>query len=239
MSEYMPHFAPVVALLFLGTVLLVGTSVMVLFYGAVRPSAFFRKLGAGAAFTIGAGYVLLLTGVSLASNEENLPAGGWKYFCEIDCHLAYSLIAAETLTAIGPELQHGPARGEFVIVRVKTWFDERTISAHRGNGPLTPNARKVVLVDDAGRSFTPSAAAQPVLARFPGTSTPLTQPLRPGESYLTDFAFDVPEKARRWRLLITDDAPETRLVIGHENSLMHKKIYWDLDSAPSLTPTAQ
>jgi hypothetical protein len=78
-----------------------------------------------------------------------------------------------------------------------------------------------------------------VLARFPGTSTPLTQPLRPGESYLTDFAFDVPEKARRWRLLITDDAPETRLVIGHENSLMHKKIYWDLDSAPSLTPTAQ
>ena len=122
---------------------------------------------------------------------------------------------------------------------MKTWFDERTISAHRGNGPLTPNARKVVLVDDTERSFAPSAESQAVLARLGNSSTPITEPLRPGESYTTDFVFDVPKDARGLRLLITEDDPETRLVIGHENSLLHKKIYFSVDSAPSLTKPAQ
>jgi hypothetical protein len=71
--------------------------------------------------------------------------------------------------------------------------------------------------------------------RLHGTSTPLTEPLRPGESYTTDFIFDVPKDARGLRLLITEDDPETRLVIGHENSLLHKKIYFDVDSALLLT----
>jgi len=39
--------------------------------------------------------------------------------------------------------------------------------------------------------------------------------------------------------LITEDGSETRLVIGHENSLLHKEIYWGVDSAPSLTKNVQ
>jgi hypothetical protein len=232
MSTFMPHFAPIVVLLFLGTLLLVGISFLVLFYGAARRSAFFAKLGAGAAITIAAGYLLLLCGVSLASNDKILAPGGWKYFCEIDCHLAYSLEGAETVAALGPELQQVSAHGKFVIVRVKTWFDERTISVHRGNGPLTPNRRQVILVDDTGRNFAPSPEGEAAFSRVGGNSTPLTQPLRPGESYRTDFAFDVPKDARGLRLLITEDDPETRLVIGHENSLLHKKIYFGIDAAP-------
>jgi hypothetical protein len=130
------------------------------------------------------------------------------------------------------------AHGEFVIVRVKTWFDERTISAHRGNGPLTPNGRKVILVDDAGRSFAPSPEGQKAFA-LTANSTPLTQALRPGESYKTDFVFDVPRDARGLRLLITEDDPETRLVIGHENSLLHKKIYFAVEGAPPLVQIAR
>ena len=232
MSEFMPHFAPVVVLLFLGTVLLLGASIVVLFYGTVRRSAFFTRLGLGTAVTIAAGYFILLTGVSFASSEVVLPRGGWKYFCEIDCHLAYSLVSAQTTAALGPEMQQVFAHGEFVVARVKTWFDERTISARRGNGPLTPNVRKVILVDDRGRSFGPSPEGQAALERLTSQSTPLTRPLRPGESYITDFAFDVPKDARGVRLLITEDDPETRLVIGHENSLMHKKIYFGVDPAP-------
>jgi hypothetical protein len=234
MSAFMPHFAPIVVLFFLGSLLLIALSFVVLFYGAVRRSAFFTKLGAGAAFTIAAGYLLLLTGVSFASSEEVLPSGGWKYFCEIDCHLAYSVVGAQTAAALGPEMQQASAQGKFVMVRLKTWFDERTISAHRGNGPLTPNARKVLLVDDQGRSLAPSREGQTAFARIGGASTPLTQPLRPGESYTTDFVFDVPKDARGLRLLITEDDPETRFVIGHENSLLHKKIYLGIDSAPPL-----
>ncbi len=239
MPEFMPHFAPVVVLLFLGTDFLIGASLLVLFYGAVRRSSFFAKLGAGAALTIAAGYFILLSGVSFASSEAVLAAGGWKYFCEIDCHIAYSLIGAQTIAALGPEMQQVSARGEFVVVRVKTWFDERTISGHRGNGPLTPNQRKVILVDDMGRSFAPSPEGQTAFARLGNASTPLTQPLRPGESYTTDFVFDVPKEARGLRLLITEDDPETRLVIGHENSFLHKKIYFGVDSALPLTQTAR
>lgn len=235
MSEFMPHFAPVVVLLFLGTILLMGISFLVLFYGAARHSAFFAKLGAGSAIAIAAGYLLLLCGVSFASSDKILPPGGWKYFCEIDCHLAYSLEGAETAAALGPELQQISARGKFVIVRIKTWFDEHTISAHRGNGPLTPNRRKVVLVDDTGRSFAPSPEGEIALSRVSSGSTPLTQPLRPGESYTTDCVFDVPKDSRGLRLLITEDDPETRLVIGHENSLLHKKIYFGIDAAPPLS----
>jgi hypothetical protein len=234
MSEFMPHFAPIVVLMFIGTIFSIGLSFLVLFYGAVRRSSFFAKLGAGAALTVAVGYLILLGGVSFASSEEVLPPGGWKYFCEIDCHIAYALIGAQTTAALGPETQQISAHGKFVIIRVHTWFDEHTISAHRGNGPLMPNRRKVVLVDDSGRSFEPSAEGQAALARLGGMSTPLTQPLRPGESYLTDFVFDVPEDARGLRLLITENDPETRLVIGHENSLMHKKIYFGIDGAAPL-----
>ena len=230
MSAFMPHFAPIVVLLFLGTVFVLGISLLVLFYGAVRRSAFFAKLGAGAAITIAAGYFLLLSGVSLASSEQTLPPDGWKYFCEIDCHLAYSVVSAQTAAALGPELQQTSARGKFVTLRVKTWFDERTISAHRGNGPLTPNRRKALLVDDTGRSYEPSPEGQFALSRGGSRSVAMAQPLRPGESYTTDLVFDVPKNARGLRLLLIEDDPETRFVIGHENSLMHKKVYFDVEA---------
>jgi hypothetical protein len=239
MSEFVPHFAPVVVLLFLGTILLLWVSVLALFYGAVHRSSFFTRVGGGATLIIAAGYFVLLGGVSFASSEKVLPPGGWKYLCEIDCHLAYSVSGVEKMAELGPEMQQVSAHGEFIVVQVKTWFDERTISAHRGDGPLTPNSRKVMLVDDTGRTFTTSQEGQAAFDRFIETSTPLTRPLRPGESYTTDLVFDVPKNAHGVRLLITEDDPETRLVIGHENSLLHKKIYFAVDSAPSLTRTTR
>ena len=113
MSEFTPHFAPLVVLLFLGTALITGASFLVLFYGAVRRSSFFLKLGAGAVFTIVIGYLLLLVGVSFASTAKVLPAGGWKYFCEIDCHIAYSVIGVRATEALGPEMDQLAARGKF------------------------------------------------------------------------------------------------------------------------------
>jgi len=145
----------------------------------------------------------------------------------------------QTAAALGPEMQQVSAHGEFVVARVRTWFDERTISAHRGNGPLTPNGRKLVLVDGDGRSFGPSPEGQAAIARFIGFSTPLTTPLRPGESYTTDFVFECPQGCSRAPALNHRDDPETRLVIGHENSLFHKKIYFGVDSAASLTKSAR
>jgi len=234
MAEFVPQFAPIMVLLFLCSALLLGISFVVLFYGAVRRSPFFAKLGGGAFLMVTSGYFLLLGGVSFASSEKVLPPGSWKYFCEIDCHLAYSVVGVQSTADLGPEMKQLAAHGKFEIVRVKTWFDERTISAHRGNGPLTPNHRKVLLVDDTGRNFPLSPEGQSMLARLGNNSIPMTQALRPGDSYTTDFVFEVPSDARGLRLLITEDDPETRLVIGHENSLLHKKIFLDIEAAPSL-----
>lgn len=231
MSEFIPHFAPVAVLLFLGSIFLIGISFLVLFYGAARRSPFFAKLGAGAVLIVAVGYLLLLSGVSFASSEEVLPAGGWKVFCEIDCHIWYSVARVNVATALGPGMQQTSAKGQFVIVRLKTWFNENTISPHRGNRPLVPDPRRVVLVDDSGRSFGVSSEGQAALPALGGSSTPLDQALRPGDSFTTDLVFDVPKGARGLRLLITDDDPATHLVIGHENSLLHKKIYFGLEGA--------
>jgi hypothetical protein len=238
MSEFTAHFVPIVALLFFGSIFVIGISFLVLFYGAVRRSSFFAKLGAGAVLIVAVGYLLLLSGVSFASSEKVLPVGGWKVFCDLDCHIWYSVAGMEVAASLGPEMQQISANGQFVIVRLKTWFNENTISPHRGNRPLVPGPRRVILVDDSGRSFGVSSEGQTALAALGGSSTPLDQALRPGESYTTDFVFDVPKSARGLRLLITDGDSATRLVIGHENSLLHKKIYLGLDGAAPLTKAA-
>lgn len=234
MPEFMPHFAPIVALMFFGSIFAIGIGFLILFYGAVRRSLFVAKLGAGAVLTVAAGYVILLGGASFASSEKVLPAGKWKVFCEIDCHIWYSVAGMQVAASLGPEMQQNAANGQFVIVRLKTWFNENTISPHRGNRPLVPGPRRVVLVDDSGQSFGISSRGQAALAALGGSSTPLDQALRPGESYTTDLVFDVPKATRGLRLFIADDDPATHLVIGHENSFLHKKIYLALDSVRAV-----
>jgi len=45
----------------------------------------------------------------------------------------------------------------------------------------------------------------------------------PGESYVTRLVFDLPEKTREPKLLITESDWITRALIGHENSPLHRK----------------
>jgi len=202
-------------LLFLGTVLLIGASFLVLFYGAVRRSSFFARLGAGAALTIAAGYFILLSGVSFASSEEVLrPA--LEIFCEIDCHLAYSLIGARNRRRAGP----GDATGLRTRLICSCSSKDLVWRAHHlrpsRQWPLAPNGRKVIL-SMHGRSFAPSPEGQAAFARLIGFSTPLTTLLRPGEVLHDGFRLRCPrdlagsgsQSLRR---------PRSRLVIGHENS---------------------
>jgi hypothetical protein len=235
MTETTPHLAPIVVLLFLGAAFTTGASLLFLLYGAARRSKLYVRIGGAFALTIVACYVLLLCGVSLASREKVLPAGGWKYFCEIDCHIGYSVSGVQTASVTGPESQQSSTQRQFVIVRLKVWFDERTISPNRGDGPLTPNARRVLLVDANGHAYERSPEGETKLAHLAGDPGSLRQPLRPGQSFAKDLVFAVPKDATGLRLLITEDDPETHLIIGHENSLLHKKIYLGLDAAPTIT----
>ncbi len=175
----------------------------------------------------GAGvYVVLLLGCSLASHERDLARGQEKYFCEVDCHTAYSIADVKTTATLGTQR----AAGTFHVIALRTRFDENTISARRPREvPLTPNRRALALVTADGRRFEPVEIPAPALQAFMATpSTPLTQALKPGEAYRTLVAFDLPADARTPRLLLTSGEWETRFLVGQENSFFHRKTYLEL-----------
>lgn len=166
------------------------------------------------------GFILLF---SLASSEKVLAHGQEKHFCEIDCHLAYSVIDVRRNKTLGTGSNEATAQGIFNVVTIKTRFDETTISSTRGNGQLTPNSRVVKIFDEQGREYSPSPEGQRALDQSQGGGTPLTTPLRPGESYTTTLVFDLPPDVNNPTLLMNEGEWVTRLIIGHENSLWHKK----------------
>lgn len=85
------------------------------------------------------------------------------------------------------------------------------------------------LFHTAGRRYAFSPAGQKAWEDEHGPTTPLTKELRPGESYETALVFDVPAGAARLRLFLGDDPLGVESVlIGHENSPMHGKIYFAL-----------
>jgi len=209
--EFVPEHAPLVVMAFLGTLAILALLGLILIF-----TLWTRKkwIGIGTiAFGLAVlcGYALILTGVSLTSHEKVLAPGERKYFCEIDCHIAYSIAGVEETNTFGDELHPTTATGRFVIVHLKTWFDPSTISPHRGNGELPPGPRRVVLVDELGHEFGPSVSAQAAFEKLRGVTTPMSQPLRPGESYVTDVVFDIPSNLRNPRLFIGDNVgfPDT------------------------------
>jgi hypothetical protein len=111
-----------------------------------------------------------------------------------------------------------------VTLRVR--FDEETISSHRPREvSLTPNPRRVRVVDRSGGSYPVDPAGQRALEAAAGPQVALTQPLKPGESYVTPLVFDLPVNAPNPRLLITESHWVTHLLIGHENSFLHRKVF--------------
>jgi hypothetical protein len=213
-SSNMNFPAPLAVLAFLGAS--VG---LVLALAAAAIAWFARKpkfaraclliLGAGATL-----YAALLFTFSLASRPHILTRSQEKYFCEIDCHLAYSLLDVKTESAAGLTLY---------LVSIRTRFDETTTSPTRPkDAPLTPSPRTVLLIDDSS-----GGQYRPVTMQ----GTPLETPLKPSDSYTTQLAFEVPPtaKAKNLRLLITTTpAWPDRVVIGDENSLLHHKTYFAL-----------
>ena len=151
-------------------------------------------------------YVGMLVGYSARSEDVTLAPGQEKFFCEIDCHIGYTIVDVKR-------------EGESVRVSLRTHFDERTIAPWRGNSPLTPVPRTIAAMDSEGRVYPAHQSGGPSL----------TTALRPGESYVSEFTFTLPLGARDARLLVATDAsfPE-RVLIGNENSFFHRKVLFRL-----------
>jgi len=198
--------APIGALALLGTGFLLFLAALVLLESLVVRKQTRARLVFMAMMMIGALYVMVMLIFSFASHDQLLARGQEKHFCELDCHLAYSLVDSQTGKPNDPETRP-------LVITIKTRFDETTIAPWRGNGLLYPNPRALALVDDQGNTYGPMAQS----------GTPLTTPLRPGESYTTDVTFTLPANAKPAALLLNEDTWETRFLIGHENSLLHGK----------------
>jgi len=223
---FVPPFAPFVVLAFLGTGFLILAGTATALFGLLSKRRTLAIGGGALAATVAVGYAALWLGASLLSRERILHAGERKYFCEIDCHLAYSVegvTRGETLTANGPKAQNG----EFVVVTLKTWFDPSTISPRRPlDAPLWPSPRNICLVDAAGNHYRPLPGATAVLAQAGHASTPLTEPLVPGQSYQTLLVFDVPRQAGAMNLYVGNISSEGAFLIGHEASPLAKKAWF-------------
>jgi hypothetical protein len=216
--------AHVAALLFLGSVGLVGlllvTAVVLYFKG--RKWVRYPLLACGAVVL---GYGVLLAAFSLASRERTLGRGEEKHFCELDCHIAYSVQGVERMKSIGDST----ASGEFYLLRVRTRFDETTIAPWRPrDASLTPDPPLPLVVDADGRKYAVSSAGQSAWEAVHGSQPSAWSPLRPGESYERTLVFDVPPNARSPRLLLKDDGGPSLVLIGDESTPGHKKTYLGL-----------
>ena len=215
--------APVGALAFLGTAFLFLVVGVVFLYSLVRKKFGLTKF-ALMTFTLIAGlYLAVLLIFSFASSEKVLARGEEKHFCEIDCHLAYFVTDVQETKTIGEGPNQVTAAGMFRVVTIKTRFDETTIGRNRGDGLLYPNSRVVTVSDVNGKQYFPSTEAQGVLEKSQAAGTAMTIPLRPGETYSTTVAFDLPADIKGPTLLIREGESVTHFVIGHENSFLHKK----------------
>jgi len=225
----MPQYAPIVVLLFLGSILAGMLAAAVFIYGLARKQATVRLWAGIALLAIPAGYATLLLGASLTSQDRILGAGEKKYFCEIDCHLAYSVERVSTSKTLGNPARPERAAGTFYVISLKTWFDESTISPMRPrDASLAPDPRQVYVVDAAGRRFERSPSGERALEDAGIPSTPLSRSLIPGQSYITELVFDLPEDVSAPRLFVGDADPMNSFLIGHELSPLHRKIWFRL-----------
>ena len=215
--------APIGALLFLGTAFLILCSVLLLVFSLIKKKSSLTKFSALAIALIAALYLSLLLLFSWTSTEKVLARGQEKHFCEIDCHLAYSILDSQTSKTLGTAPNQLTATGLFRVITIRTRFDEKTIGPNRGDGLLYPNSRALVVVDAQGKEYSPSIQAGAFLRGLNQAGMPFTTPLRPGETYKTTVVFDLPADIQSPTLLIHEGESETRFVIGHENSLLHKK----------------
>lgn len=151
-----------------------------------------RNAGIAASLVAG-GYLILMVVAALAAGETTLAPGAPKYICELDCHLAYTVVGVDR-------------DGRTARIQVQIAFDRATVRDGRDPAAaLTPGGRTIRLRDSQAREYKPVEAGD------------FARPLRPGESYTTDVVFDVEPAATGLILYITDSDPAKMVMIGSDN----------------------
>ena len=125
--------APVGVLAFLGTGFLLFVVGLVLVYSVLRKKFGLTKFALVSIALVAGLYLVCLLIFSFASSEKVLARGEEKHFCEIDCHLAYSVTDVRETKTLGDAPDQLTAAGLFRVVTIKTRFDETTIGRNGGD----------------------------------------------------------------------------------------------------------
>src|SRR3954470_9319313 len=132
--------AAVGVLAFLGAAFVLGLAVIIVLHALKTRKRTRARTVSLAALTLTGFYLLALLAFSFVSREKVLAFGVEKHFCEIDCHLAYSVAHISQAKTVGLPPDVATAKGVFYVVTIRTRFDETTISPARGDGLLWPNS---------------------------------------------------------------------------------------------------
>lgn len=177
-----------------------------------------------------AAYAALILAVSLASRSEVLAPGVEKHLCEMDCHLAYTVVGVRTAPTLGSGDSAVRSRGAFWVVTVQARFDETTMGPRRPlDAPVYGGPRTVEVVDDRGRRYAPTNVARLALPDTGGACLAPAHPLLPGATCAATLVFDLPPDAAAPRLLVANADPIAAFIVGHEMSFWHRRSYFALN----------
>lgn len=176
-------------------------------------------------------YGVLLLVMSLTSRETNLGNNEPKEFCGfyLDCHMHTEVTGVRTAKNIGDKT----ANGEFYIVNLKVFSDARNPAI--ALRLLKPQA---VVMDENGATYARNDAAEQLL---PTANLNLGADVKNDETIEKEIVFDLPEGIKNPRLDIREgygvDHVIEAVLIGDEDSILHKRIYFKLLSEPEAVAT--
>ena len=165
------------------------------------------------------GYAILLFIGSFFSVERTLALGEPKEYCGFyfDCHMHTAVTDVRTVKTLGDLT----ANGEFYIVTVK-------VSSNAKQASLGMSAVDAHIVDQDGRGYTRDMLAEAQLPPQPEFGKKISPP----ESFEKEIVFDLPADAKDPRLDMREgygiDHAIEAVLIGDEDSIMHKRNYFKL-----------
>lgn len=210
---FMTIFDLVLILAVLGSVLTLFT----LFFFTIRRQ--WRQAGrlALALFSLIVIYAVVLVSVSLLSPQHVLTMHQNR--CFDDWCISVERVVQQP--AVGAASTIATAHGEFYLITVQVSSQARGISQRALDVQL-------YLLDAKGQRIDPSATGQQALDAAGQGGQSLSNELAPGGSFTHTVVFDLPKNSSHLALVVTHGLFPEMLVIGSEQSFLHKPTIFEL-----------
>jgi hypothetical protein len=210
-------------LMMLATIGGLGLAFILLIIAALTKQVWLSKFILGAVAIWLVFYTTTLLGVSLASREKTLGLNKPKAFCGfyLDCHLHASVSDVRT----AKQIDYKTEQGVFYIVKVKIFSDARRAAIGLHNPQFE-------VVDEQRRIFQP-------IEDSIVSGNPFERKVPAGGSFEGEVIFDLPADIKNPRLDIAEgiriDKVIESVLIGDEDSILHKRVRFSLEQSPTQT----